>query len=212
MRKWIPPALIAAAYAFSAAVYSRLPARVATHWGPHGPNGWSSRIVAVLLMPTLALFVWVLLRWLPSIDPRSENYARFWPTYHAVVAAIVALLVVVHVAMLGVALGWPVRMEVLTPVGVGLLFIVIGNLLPRARPNWFFGIRTPWTLSSDRVWERTHRVGGYAMMLAGLALIVSAFVGSVIGLAAIIGGVALLMLGVVAYSYVVWRREQRGGT
>jgi uncharacterized membrane protein len=211
VRKWIPPALIAAAYAFSAAVYSRLPARVVTHWGPHGPNGWSPRTVAALLLPTLAVGIWLLMRWLPSIDPRGDNYARFRPTYDAVVAAIIALLVAIHVAILGFALGWPVHMEVLTPVAMGLLFIIIGNLLPRARPNWFFGIRTPWTLSSDRVWERTHRVGGYAMMVSGLVIIATAFVGSAIGITAIMGGVVVLMLGVVGYSYVLWRREQRGG-
>lgn len=211
MRKWIPPALIAAAYAFSAAVYPRLPGRVATHWGTHGPNGWSSRVVAALIMPSVALVIWLLMRWLPSIDPRGENYARFRPTFDTVVAAIVAMVVAIHVAILGVALGWPVQMHVLTPVAVGLLLIIIGNLLPRARPNWFFGIRTPWTLSSDRVWERTHRVGGYVMMLAGLAIVVSGFLGSVIGLATVIGVVVVLMLGVVGYSYVLWRREQRGG-
>jgi uncharacterized membrane protein len=198
------------AYLFSAAVYSRLPERVPTHWGPNGVDGWSSRAAGALLMPTIALVSWLLLRWLPHIDPRRENYARFRGTYDAVVLALVGLLVALHVAMLGAALGWPVRVERLTPVAVGLLFVVIGNLLPRARSNWFFGIRTPWTLSSDRVWERTHRVSGYLMIGCGILIALTALAINWMG--AIIVGVSIaLVIGTYGYSYLAWRSERRRG-
>lgn len=206
MRRWLPASLVLAAYAFSAAVYSRLPARVVTHWGTRGPNGWSPRWVAALLLPTITLGVWLLMRWLPAIDPKRENYDKFRGTYDAVVATIVGVLVAAHVAMLGIALGWPIRMELVAPVAVGLMFIVVGWLLPRSHRTWFFGIRTPWTLSSDEVWTRTHRVGGPLFVVCGLFVIIGAFVGPSWWPLMLIAAVTVLVVGLYAYSYFVWRR------
>jgi uncharacterized membrane protein len=211
MRKWIPGVLVLGAYLFSVAVYSQLPERVPTHWGTDGPDGWSSRAVGAFLLPTIALVTWLLLRWLPSIDPRRENYDKFRGTYDAVMLGIVALLVATHVVALGAALGWPIRVERLVPIGVGLLLVVIGNLLPRARPNWFFGIRTPWTLSSERVWERTHRVSGYLMIGFGLVVALTALISSSWMGAIIVPASIVLVLGTYGYSYFAWRSEQRRG-
>jgi uncharacterized membrane protein len=87
---------------------------------------------------------------------------------------------------------------------------VIGNLLPRARSNWFFGIRTPWTLSSDRVWERTHRVSGYLMIGCGILIALTALAINWMG--AIIVGVSIaLVIGTYGYSYLAWRSERRRG-
>ena len=87
---------------------------------------------------------------------------------------------------------------------------MIGNVLPRVRPNWMVGVRTPWTLSSDRVWERTHRVGGYLMLALGLALLLSAaFAPPVATFALILGGALVVSLGTIIYSYIVWRQEKK---
>ncbi|MBX6332236.1 MAG: SdpI family protein [Gemmatimonadaceae bacterium] len=211
MRKWLPGVLILAGYLFSAAVYSHLPPRVPTHWGLHGPDAWGSRAFGALFTPTFALALWALLRWLPTIDPRRASYAKFGSTYELFVIATVAMMIVVHVLALGAALGWPIRIESAAPALVGALFIVIGNALPRARPNWFFGVRTPWTLSSDAVWERTNRVAGYVMTAIGVAVVVSAFVSTLSMLVVLLGGGAVLVVTALAYSYVLWRREQRPG-
>ena len=211
MRKWLPGVLILAGYLFSAAVYSQLPLRVPTHWGLHGPDAWGSRALAAFFTPTFALALWALLRWLPTVDPKRASYAKFGSTYELFIVATVAMMIVVHVLALGAALGWPIRIERAVPALVGVLFIVIGNALPRARPNWFFGIRTPWTLSSDAVWERTNRVAGYVMTASGVAVVVSAFVSTFSTLVVLLGGGAVLVVTSLAYSYVLWRREQRPG-
>ena len=91
-------------------------------------------------------------------------------------------------------------------VWVGL-FVVLGNVLPRARPNWLFGIRTPWTLTNDRVWERTHRLGGMLFVIAGIILLVSGFAAPSIMLPMIVGTVVLASIIPVAYSYFVWKQE-----
>ena len=209
MRKWFAPTLIAAAVLFSMFVYPRLPERMPVHWGLHGQvDRYGSRVEGAFMLPTLMLLIWLLLRFLPRIDPRRENYAKFADTYELLINSFITLLAVMQVALLGTALGWPVSMERVVPGLVGLQFIILGNALPRARPNWWFGIRTPWTLSSDRVWARTHRVGGYLLAAAGLVLLIAAALPRgwtfALGLAAVLSA----GFGSLVYSYFAWKQER----
>ncbi|HKI93667.1 MAG TPA: SdpI family protein [Gemmatimonadales bacterium] len=210
MRKWFPAIPIAGAFLFSAAVYSRLPNPMPTHWGLDGQvNGYSSRLVGAFLMPVIGLAIWGFLRGLPRIDPRQANYAKFQGTYDLMIAAIVTVMAVIHVAIVGAALGWPIpHVERLSTLAIGALLLVLGNVLPRARSNWWFGIRTPWTLSSETVWTRTHRVGGYLLAAAGLVTMVSAFLARHAGFSASLTAVIAASLGSVVYSYFVWHKEQ----
>ena len=134
----------------------------------------------------------------------SAIYAIGYGLIHT--AVVLTVLALIHVAVIGAALGAPVSIHRLVPIALGVMLIAIGNQLPRARPNWWFGIRTPWTLSNDRVWERTHRVGGYLMTAAGAAIMVGAFVTSLAGPLVIVC-IAGSALGSVIYSYVAWRQE-----
>jgi uncharacterized membrane protein len=208
MRKWFGLAAILLAAGFGAIVYPRLPDRVPSHWNFRGEvDGWTGPLAAVLLMPAIGVAMWILLRVFPRVDPRRENYAKFQGTYDILVNTIVTFLALVHVVVLASAIGWPVSIERLMPAGMGLLFIVIGNFLPRARPNWFLGIRTPWTLTNDRVWERTHRVGGYLFVIAGVVFTVMALSPLPLpgaAIAATVCGVAVISI---AYSFVAWRQE-----
>lgn len=210
MRKWFPVIPIAAAFLLSAIVYARLPSPMATHWGINGqPNGYSSRFIGAFLMPGMALALWAFMRGLPIIDPRRANYAKFQGTYDLMVNALVTFLAVIHVVMLGTALHWPVpRIDRMTPLAVGALLLLLGNVLPRARPNWWFGIRTPWTLSSDTVWTRTHRVGGYLMTAAGAITLCTVLLPPAAGFVVLMVAVVGASLGSVVYSYFVWRGEQ----
>jgi len=149
------------------------------------------------------------MRWLPRIDPRGANYPKFAGTFNGLFISIMLFILGMHFVILASALGYPVAMGRWVPIGMGAFFIVMGNLLPRARPNWFVGIRTPWTLSSDRVWEKTHRLAGYVFVVLGVLIgligvvsggsdLVMPWLGGLIGIAA---------LSLVVYSYVEWRRE-----
>lgn len=210
MRKWLPAVLILATLVFSIAVYNRLPERMVIHWSISGePDGYGSRGLGAFLLPLVALGMWGLLMVLPKLDPRSANIEKFRDTYDVFVLAVIAVMCVLHVGVVGSALGWPLPVGRLAPISIGALFVVLGNLLPRFRSNFFFGIRTPWTLSSDTVWTKTHRVGGYVMVLIGLLLVVAGTIGSPRWfLVAICGAIAMVTV-VLVYSYVVWRAEQR---
>lgn len=208
MRKWLPPIAIAAAFIFTAAVWSRLPEQLPVHWNIRGePDGWAGRLHGGLLLPSLALGLWVLLTVLPRLDPRKANYAKFRDTYDLVVASLVLVAVGIHFAVIGSAIGWPVPVERVVPAMVGALLIVLGNALPRARSNWWFGIRTPWTLSNERVWERTHRVGGYMMVGVGCLMLLAAILPGPRTVVVAIGGAVAMALGTVVYSYIAWRQE-----
>jgi len=207
MRKWYPVFVIAVTVIASAIAYPRLPETVPSHWNLQGQvNGWQPRGRAAFLMPIVLLVLWGVMRGLPAIDPRRANYAKFQPTYDFVVNAVLTVLALIHLAVIGAALGAPISIHRLVPIAFGVMLIAVGNQLPRARPNWWFGIRTPWTLSNDRVWERTHRVGGYLMTAAGAAIIIGALVTKLAG-PLIIVCIAGAGLGSVIYSYVAWRQE-----
>ena len=208
MRRSLPVSLIVGAWAFSLAVFSRLPDRVPVHWGISGePDRLGTRFEGAFLIPLLMTAIFVVMQWYPSRDPRATNIAKFRDAYDTIVATVIAFFLGLHVFALGNALGWQVDMTTVAFVGIGLLFIILGNLLPRARSNFIFGIRTPWTLSSDSVWTRSHRLGGYAMVVAGVVTIISAFLARPVGFTIAVASFALSALIPIVYSYIIWSRD-----
>jgi uncharacterized membrane protein len=211
LKRWYPVLLALVGVAASLAVYERLPESMAVHWDLAGnPNGWMPRAFGAFFAPVFLLVLWLLMRVLPRIDPHEPNYARFGAAYDTIVAAALLLVLATHGIVLGEALGYHVPVARVVPALVGALFVVIGNVMPRMRPNWWFGVRTPWTLSNDRVWARTHRLAGFSMAAAGLVMI-----GAALALPTRLGGPVMLaaaaaaLVGPAVYSYLTWKREQR---
>ena len=211
-RRWIGPVLIVLMIAFAAAVYGRLPEQVPTHFGLSGePDGWTPRFPGAFLMPLLAVGVYLLLIVLRRIDPRGANYRRFEETWWVFLNGMALLMTALHVLSLGFAIGWPIAMDRAVTVTLGLLFVGLGNYMPRLRSNWWMGIRSPWTLESEEVWRETHRVGGWAFVAAGLVVVVAGLLLEPAPPAWATGialGIAVLVP--LVYSYVAYRRL-RGG-
>ena len=211
MRRWLPASFIAGAWLFSISVYSRLPDRVAVHWNMSGePNRFASRLEGAFLLPAVMVALYLILQWYPSRDPRAANIAKFRRAYDTIVAATIAFLGVVHALALGQSLGWRVDITTVVLVCAGAMFVLFGNLMPLARSNFIFGIRTPWTLSSEYVWARAHRVGGYAMVAAGLLTMVSAFFARPGGVVVALASMMLAGMIPVVYSYLLWSRDRSG--
>lgn len=197
------------AAAFSAWAWPRLPDVVTTHWGFDGqPNGYSPRWVAAVLLPLFLLALPLIFRILPRIDPRGENYAKFGDAFWLIGNSVVLFLAGVHGVVLLNAMGTPVDINLVIGVGVGLLFMVIGNFMGKMQPNWFMGVRTPWTLASESVWRKTHRTAGWLFAGAGLIIAVAAFIPSVPTVAVMGVAIAIAAIIPVVQSYVLWRREQ----
>src|SRR5207245_6500963 len=100
--------------------------------------------------------------------PRHENYAQFLSSYWLIANAVIVFLLVSHGLIIAAGLGFSIKIDRLMPLGIGLLFVFLGNFLTRVEPNWFVGIRTPWTLSSDTVRPRTHPPRRWAFVIGGL--------------------------------------------
>lgn len=206
--RWLAPVVLAALWAFALAALPHLPAWVPSHWNLRGEvDGWMPRLQGALLVPTAATGIWLLLLGIPRIDPRRDNIERLGGDYRLLANLVVLFLAVLAVAVLGKAMGWPVDVPAVVLAAMGLLFAGLGNYLPRVRPNFTVGVRTPWTLSSEEVWRRTHRVAGRVFVAGGVVLVLAAFLPDpargVLAVAAII-----LVAGIpLVYSYVAWRRE-----
>jgi len=208
MRKWIPALLIVAAVAVSLVMYPSLPDQITTHWSMSGePNGWSSRFWGAWLMPLIMAMIWVIMRALPHIDPRRENYEKFRGMYDLVVSALLAFMLGMHVFVLRAATGHAMPIRKVVFIGVGAMFVLIGYALPKVHPNWFVGIRTPWTLTSDLSWERTHRIGGTLFIALGLVSIVSALVAPAASPWFVLGAALLTVVFLFVYSYRVWKDD-----
>lgn len=210
-REW--PAFLALVLAFigTALLFSRLPDPMPTHWNAAGvADGYSSRRVGAWLMPLTAVGMYLLMVVLPRLDPRRANIERFSDTYALLRVGITIFFVLIQGLILYSALTDEVRLNpAIMLLGIGALFVVIGNYMPRMRSNWFMGIRTPWTLSSERVWTRTHRVGGRLFVLAGLVTIAAALIAPETGIWFVIGASLLAGLVPVVYSYMLYRQEEQ---
>jgi uncharacterized membrane protein len=175
MRKWYQPILVVAAFATSLAAYPRLPARMVIHWGFNDqPNGWAGRALGAFGLPALMILFAVLLGVLPDVDPRQESYEKFRPSYEFIGNALLTSILACHLFILAQAVGFAIPPSRVAPGLVGLVLIGVGNVFPRLRANSLMGIRTPWSLSDDTNWARTHRVGGYLLVASGILWLASA--------------------------------------
>lgn len=203
--QWISLGLCLLALAISVSLYSRLPDQVATHFNLAGePDRWSDRLTATVMMPGILAGLWLMLWGLPKISPQGWRIEPFEEVWNRIQLAILAFLVLVHAGVLGHAAGWwGADMGRLALIGVGLLLVTLGNYLGKTTRNFFLGIRTPWTLASDEVWRRTHRLGGWVMVGAGVALVIMGLAG--VHRAAVIVVILGATLVPVVYSFFAYR-------
>lgn len=168
-------ALVAVSFALGAWLYGRLPDPVPTHFDAHGvANGWMPKPWGVFVMPLVQVGLWLLLAVLPAISPRGYRMERFGGVYERIVVFVLAFMTVVCGLALAQASGAHVALPRVIVALVGALDVGIGNYLGKTTPNFFVGVRTPWTLASPEVWTRTHRLAGWLFVASGVAMIVAA--------------------------------------
>ncbi len=186
-----------------ALVYKRLPETIATHFDLNGnPDGWSSRAFAVFGLPAILLAVNLLLPFMLRADPKHENMSG--ALVNITIWTIPVLSLLCSGLTLGRALGYAVRIERVLPVFMGMLFILIGNYLPKTKQSYTMGIKLPWTLASEENWNRTHRLAGFLWVLAGIYFIVMSFIGW--SFPAFVLPLVVMVLVPMAYSYILYRK------
>ena len=200
--------LLAGMFTLAAITWSRAPDRIPVHWNLHQQvDRYGGRFEGLLGVPLVALGLYALMLLVPRIDPGRANYPGFWGAFTTLRLALVVFMAAIYGVMHLWMCGIEVRMNTVMPLLMGALFVVVGNLLGKLRPNWFVGIRTPWTLSSKDAWVRAHRAGGWVFIAGGLAFMVAGVVHTPWVLWTAIAAFAGGLLAVVAYSYFVWRAD-----
>jgi uncharacterized membrane protein len=198
-------ALVVAAFVVTGTLYSRLPEKIPSHWNIRGEvDSYTSKPFGPFVLPAVMAVLALILLVLPAVSPRGFRFERFRGIWGILQAAVLALLLYVHAMILFSTIGKPVDMTRGVEAGFGLLLAVVGNFFGKLTRNFFVGIRTPWTLASDEVWMKTHRLAGKLFVLAGLAMFALALAGAGLIPMMIVAGAAALV-SVVA-SYVFYRR------
>jgi len=195
-------------FAFTLAVYSRLPERVPVHFGLSGePDAYGSKLVLALLVPLLSVALGGLLAVLPVLGPHRANFERFRITYGRIGVTVLGTLATIHGILMFKALGADFNVGSAVCMVGGVVVALLGNWMGKLRRNFYVGIRTPWTLASEDVWRRTHRLGGKLMVVAG---VIGGAAGALapprVGLIVLIASLLAASGWALVYSYVIYRK------
>ena len=204
--------LLASAFA-GLLLWNRLPDPMASHWDVNDQvNGTLSRFWGVFLMPLISLGLCALFLLIPAIDPLKANIAKFRGGFNLFIVFMMLFMTYIY----GLTLVWNLgftrfKMSASLLPAMGLLFILIGLVIRKARRNYFIGIRTPWTLSSDKVWDATHRLGGWLFVGSGVLAFLGSFFGGLTAFwflfAPLLGSAVFLVI----YSYLLYVQDTKSG-
>ena len=204
-------ALIALALLAGAVLWNQLPDQMASHWNVNDQvDGYTSKLLGVFLMPLITLGMFALFLVVPNIDPLKANIAKFRESFNLFIVLIVAFMLYIH----GLTLAWSLGHQDFKMSGailpfIGILFIAIGFMLRKAKRNFFIGIRTPWTLSSDNVWDKTHQLGSILFMVSGAFAIIGGVFGGMAAFWLMFVPLIGSSLFLVVYSYLLYRAETK---
>lgn len=203
-------ALIAGICLYTLLLYPRLPDTMPIHWDLHGkPNGWMGKSGGVLFGPGVMLVMFAFQLGASRLSPRDYDVDAFRPAFNYLMVLVAGLFGFIQVIILHAALNASFDSGKVLIGGLMLFMAAVGNLMGKVRRNFWVGVRTPWTLASDRVWNATHRLAARLMVAAGLLGAVAIFLGAPIGL--VFGVFLALILYPVLYSYLIYRRLEGNG-
>lgn len=192
----------------SLVLYSRLPEQIAVHWDSVGnPNGYLPKALAAFGLPVFLAVINVMLIFFVSNDPKKENTPRF------VMGLLFWLIPVMSLILMPITLfisiGANIPITLIVPIFVGIVFIVLGNYMPKVKQNYTMGIRLPWTLSDTDNWNKTNRFAGYMFIISGIIIILSAFIITKHAIWYTISIVLLILVTTTLYSYLLYRKKQK---
>lgn len=195
----------------AAVLYPTLPDQIPTHWNQNGTVTYGARST-IFLTAGMGLLLAVLFDVLPKIDPRRQNYQKFGSYYDTFCVLMQFFLLIVNGVIFTETLRpGTLSVPMIIMVMIGCLFLFLGNIMPKIKSNFYMGIKTPWTISSEEVWRKTHRLGGKCFFAVGLLSVLSAFLPwkneVFFGCYTALVLIACLVPGIM--SYVWWKQEQR---
>lgn len=207
-KEWYVVLLLLLPFAFSMYIWDELPDQVPTHFNMQGEaDDWGPKWVNAIMFPAIGLGTYLLLVFLPIIDPKKRIESRQKPI--AAIRIITSMFMVfMYVFIMAESLGTDLNFSIYIQVGIGMLFLVLGNYMYSIKQNYFIGVRTPWTLENEEVWKRTHRltakvwtIGALIMIIAPLTISNSMAYWSIFSVV-----VTILVLVPIIYSYVIFQQ------
>jgi uncharacterized membrane protein len=202
--------LIIAMFAVNAYFYAQMPDKIASHWGAQGEvNGYSDKGLGLFLLPIISAGVLLLFIIIPAIDPLRKNIQEFMKYYQGLIIVFALFMFYINLLIVYWNLGNTFNMsQLLTPALAGLFFY-LGVVIGHAKKNWSIGIRTPWTMSSDVVWDKTHKLGGKLFKAGGILALLGLFFPdySIIFVLAPVIGIAVYLF---VYSFIEYRKTVKG--
>ncbi|PJE57420.1 MAG: hypothetical protein COU82_02105 [Candidatus Portnoybacteria bacterium CG10_big_fil_rev_8_21_14_0_10_38_18] len=201
--------IILISFAVGIYFYPQFPDKVASHWNARGEvDGYMSKFWGLFLMPIITLGLWLMFILIPKIDPLKKNIEKFRKYFDAFIVFIILFLFYIYVLTIFWNLGKTFDMGRAMVPAIGILFFYIGILLKYAKRNWFIGIRTPWTLSSDNVWDKTHKLGAKLFKIAAIITLLGLFFPKIAIWLAILPAI-LFAIYTFIYSYIVYKKEEK---
>lgn len=202
-------AIIAAMIVLNAYYYPQMPEKTATHWNMQGEaDAFSEKsLISVFMLPLISAAVLLLFVVIPIIDPLRRNITEFMKYYEGFIAVFAAFMFYLNLLMVYYNLGNGFNMSQMLSPGFGLLFYYMGVLVSHAKKNWSVGIRTPWTLSSEKVWDKTHKLGGKLFKAGGIIALIGVLFPDyslLFVLLPVIGAAIYLFI----YSYLEYSKEE----
>ncbi len=205
-----PIIVLSATVLLSLYFYANFPELVATHWNFEGQiDNYNSKFVGAFTIPLLIIGLYIMFLVLPYVDPKKDRYQEFAKTYHIFKGLIIGFMSIIYVTASLVNLGYPIPIDLVVPTLIGILFIVMGNYMGKIKHNWFMGIRTPWTLSSENVWNKTHRVSGWLFIGLGTVMLTTPLLPKAIITPFFFSAIIITVIGSMAYSYFLYHKENK---
>ncbi len=197
--------LVIASFVLAIGLYAHFPDKVASHWDAAGQvNGFMSKAWGLFLMPVVGLVMVLLLYFLPKLDPLKQNYEKFQKEFDYFIFGIMLFLFYIYLLTIFWNLGSVFNMSKAIVPAIGMLFIIIAPLLRKAKRNYFVGIRTPWTLANDEVWNKTHKLAAILFYVLGLITLLGFFYDKYVFYVFLVG-ILLVVIILFVYSYLLYR-------
>lgn len=187
--------------------YQTIPGKkVASHWNVKGEvDGYMLKFWGLFLMPIISLALYLLLLLIPKIDPLKKNIEKFRKYYDYFILMLMILLLYIFILTILANLGYRFNMNNTLIPAIGFLLFYIGIIMKKMKRNWFIGIRTPWTLSSDKVWKKTHILGGRLFIISGVIMLIGIFFQKYLFWFILIP-ILIAAISPIIYSYIIYRR------
>jgi uncharacterized membrane protein len=210
MTRYLQLAIIVLLFLIPTYFYEKLPDTVISHWNAEGnPDGYMAKPLGLFLLPIIAVLVYLLMKYLPKFDPMRKDAKGFEKEYDAFISLLLLFMLLIESFIIVSNMGSTIPISYPMCIGIAAIFYYTGGLLEKAKMNWFVGIRTPWTLSNENVWNKTHALGGKLFKMCGVISLLGIFAPKEYAIWMILIPILIVSLGLVIYSYLEYKKESK---